>query len=234
MVEEPVLVRTRRKSAALFACALSVATGTFVTSSIEAIADDAPLKVEAISPGDRTGTMHFSEELRLTVGDSAGLTLRTSVATGKLIPIPGPQYRVDASHVLLLGWSSYGGGMQTVHAMLVEVENGSVKLHRELALTAERGFASLIVRRNGANEILLGIGEPSSRMFDEHDWLLVLGPAAEERLDIARIRKLPFVGDEKRADDVFYALPSGNTPFPRRIAWFSVSASGFASLTGAR
>ena len=198
------------------------------------MADDAPLKVEAISPGDRTGTMHFSEQLRLSVGDSAGLTLTTNVATGKLIPIPGPQYRVDASHVLLLGWSSHGGGMQTVHAMLIQVENGSVKLHRELALTAGRALASLIVRHNGSNEILLGIGEPGSRMFGEHDWLLVLGPTAKERLDIEGIRQLPFAGDEKRAGDVFYAPPSGNTPFPRRIAWFSVSGSGFASLTAAR
>ena len=124
--------------------------------------------------------------------------------------------------------------MQTVHAMLIQVENGGVKLQRELALTAGRTLASLIVRRNGPTEILLGIGEPGSRMFGEGDWLLVLGPTAEERLDIAGIRKLPFAGDEKRAGDVFYAPPSGNTPFPRRIAWFSVSASGFASLPGAR
>jgi hypothetical protein len=112
--------------------------------------------------------------------------------------------------------------------MLVHVEDGGLKLQRELTLTAARMAALLIVRRNGSNEFLLGIGEPGSRLLSERDWLLVLGPTAEERLDIGQIRKLRFTADEERADDALYAPSYGSTRFPPRVAWFSVSASGFA------
>ena len=189
------------------------------------------LKIETVSPTG-TGTTHYAVELRLSAGASAPLVLKTDPG-GKLIPIPGPQYRIDDTHVLLLGWSSYGGGMQTIHALLVQVENGNVTLRRELMLTAARTAAALIVRRDGSNEIRLGIGEPAARMLSERDWLLVLGPDSDQRLDIAQIR-LAFVAEQKREADALYAPPFQNTRFPARIAWLSVSASGFAPIVGGR
>ena len=119
-------------------------------------AGDAPvLKVETAAQG--TGTMHYADELRLSAGASAALVLKTDPGGGKLIPVPGPQYPVDDTHVLLLGWSSYGGGMQTVHALLLQVEDGAVTLQRELTLSAmARNASPLIVRRDGPNKFALG------------------------------------------------------------------------------
>ena len=136
--------------------------------------------------------MHFVDELRLSAGASAPLVLKTDPG-GKLIPIPGPQFQVDDTHMLLLGWSSYGGGMQTIHALLVQVDNGNVTLQRELMLTAARTASALIVRRDGPNQIRLGIGEPAARMLSERDWLLVFGPDSDQRLDIAQIRSTRIV-----------------------------------------
>ena len=221
------------RSAISFAAALGVAASLLVLPRTMAVAGDAPtLKVEAVLPKG-SGTTHYADELRLSVGDSASLVLKTDPG-GKLIPVPGPQYKIDDSHVLLLGWSSYGGGMQTLHAMLVRIENGGVTLQRELTLTAARMAAPLIVRRNGPNEFLLGIGEPGARLHNEGDWSLVLGRATDERLDIGQIRKLRFVADKKSADDVVYAPPVQSARFPARLTWLSVSAGGFALLTGGR
>src|SRR3981189_1560788 len=116
------------KSAVGFARALCLAASLLVLPHT-AMAD-AVLKVEAAAPvPGSSGTMHFVDELRLSVGSSAPLILKPEPG-GKLIPVPGPQYRIDDSHILLLGWSSYGGGMQTIHALLVQVDNGTVTLQR--------------------------------------------------------------------------------------------------------
>jgi hypothetical protein len=221
------------KSAVWFARAFCLAVGLLV-SPHTAMAD-AVLKVEAAAPvPGSSGTMHFVDELRLSVGSSAPLILKSESASGKLIPVPGPQYRIDDSHILLLGWSSYGGGMQTIHALLVQVDNGTVTLQRELMLTAARTASALIVRRDGLSEIRLGVGEPTIRMLSERDWLLVFGPDSDQRLDIAQIRKLAFAAEAKREADTLYAPPFQNARFPARVTWLSVSASGFAPMAGGR
>jgi hypothetical protein len=221
------------QSAVWLAGVLGIAATLLASPHGRAQTGPAPiLKIETVSPTG-TGTTHYAVELRLSAGASTPLVLKTDPG-GKLVPVPGPQYRIDDSHVLLLGWSSYGGGMQTLHAMLLQIENGGVKLQRELMLTAARMAAPLIVRRNEPDELLLGIGEPGNRLFSERDWLLVLGPTTEERLDIAQIRKLAFVAEQKRETDALYAPPVQNAHFPARIAWLSVSASGFAPAAGGR
>jgi hypothetical protein len=220
------------KSALWFARALCLAASLLV-SPHAGVADNV-LKVEAAAPAPgSSGTMHFVDELRLSVGNSAPLILKSEPG-GKLIPIPGPQYRIDDSHVLLLGWSSYGGGMQTIHALLVQVDNGNVTLQRELTLTAARTASALIVRRDGPNDIRLGVGEPAARMSNETDWLLVFGPDSDQRLDMAQIRKLAFAAEAKREADTLYAPPFQNARFPVRVAWLSVSARGFAPVAGGR
>jgi hypothetical protein len=220
------------KSAVGFARALCLAASLLV-SPHTAMAD-AVLKVEAAAPvPGSSGTMHFVHELRLSVGSSAPLILKPEPG-GKLIPVPGPQYRIDDSHILLLGWSSYGGGMQTIHALLVQVDNGTVTLQRELMLTAARTASALIVRRDGLSEIRLGVGEPAGRLLSERDWLLVFGPNSDQRLDMAQIRKLSFAAEAKRDADTLYAPPFQNARFPARVAWLSVSASGFAPMGGGR
>jgi len=221
------------KSAVCFAGALCLAASLLV-SPHTAMAD-AILKVEAAVPAPgSTGTMHFVDELRLSVGSSAPLILKSEPASGKLIPIPGPQYRIDDSHVLLLGWSSCGGGMQTIHALLVQLNNGKLALQRELTLTTARTASLLIVRHDGPNEIHLGVGEPAARMLSDGDWLLAFGPDNDQRLDIAQIRKLAFAARQKREADTLYAPPFQNARFPARVAWLSVSADGFAPMTGGR
>lgn len=222
------------KSAAWFAGAFCLAA-SLIVSPHDAMADAVPiLKVEVAAPAPgSSGTMHFVDEMRLSVGASAPLVLKTDPGT-KLIPIPGPQFQIDDTHILLLGWSSYGGGMQTIHALLVQVENDRVTLQRELTLTTARTASVLIVRRDGPNEIRLGVGEPDGRLHDENDLLLVLGPAKDERLNIGQIRKLAFAAEAKREADTLYAPPFQNARFPARITWLSVSARGFAPMTGGR
>ncbi len=104
--------------------------------------------------------------------------------------------------------------MQTLHALLLHVENDAVTLQRELTLTMARNASALIVRRDGPKEIRLGIGEPGSRLFNERDWLLAFGPDSGQRLDIAQIRKLAFAAEAKREADALYAPPVSKRELP--------------------
>jgi hypothetical protein len=112
------------KSAAGLVRASCLAAGLIVSPHLARADAAAILKVEIAAPAQgSTGTMHYADELRLSAGRSGPLILKSELSSGKLIPLPGPQYRIDDSHVLLLGWSSHGGGMQTIHALLVHLEN---------------------------------------------------------------------------------------------------------------
>jgi len=191
------------------------------------------LKVEAVSPepGD-TGTFHSVDELRLSVGNSAPLILRYQ-HDGVPIPIPGPQYPVGDKNVLLLGWSSYGGGTETIHALLLHVEKDRVTLQRELKLTTTRASSALLIRRAGSDSILLGVPEPNGSPRNEDEWSLVLGPGKVEHLDLLQVRKFLSVVEERRNTDALYSPPFQSAPYPQRVAWILVSTDGFA-LTRSR
>ncbi|HVT17312.1 MAG TPA: hypothetical protein VHQ90_14180 [Thermoanaerobaculia bacterium] len=222
------------KSSELFG-SRCLAMSLFVLAPATAVAGPAPiLKAEVVSPEPgSTGTLHFAPELRLSVGSSAPLILRSDLETGRLVPIPGPQYPIGDHHVLLLGWSSYGSGMETIHALLLHVENDRVILQRELALTTDRSSSALLIRRDGLDTILLGIPERGPS-HNEDEWSLVFGAAKVERLDSGQIRKLPFVAEKMRSTDLLYTPPFQSVPHRERFAWLSVSTNGFTLLTRAR
>jgi hypothetical protein len=221
------------KSAELSVGARCFAMSLLVLAQATAMAGPAPiLKVKAVSPGPGgTGTSHSADELRLSVGSSEPLILRSDAKSDRLIPIPGPQYPIGDKHILLLGWSSQGSGMETINALLLHVENGRVLLQSELALTTDRASAALLVRREGPDTILLGIPERTGLSHNEDEWSLVFGPTKGEHLDARQIRRLPLVAEKRRSADLLYAPPFQAAPYPQRVAWLSASRNGFALLT---
>jgi hypothetical protein len=80
-------------------------------------------------------------------------------ADGPFVPIPGPQYRLDDDHFLVLGWSSVGSGLQSLHALLIARQDDALILARQLDLQTDRPSAGLVVRRAGPGEVRLGIPE---------------------------------------------------------------------------
>jgi hypothetical protein len=170
------------------------------------------VQVETVDvPWGETGTYHYVQELRLRAGQSAPLVLRTSLEHDVLAPIPGPQYPLGDRHVLLMGWSSTGGGTETLHAMVLEVAPAGVRLRRHLTMTRNRGNSVLFVRRVAPAEVLLGLLEPAEGppRYEEDDYSLVLGPARGERLSWPQVRKLAYEAAELRATDYVYAPPFG-------------------------
>jgi hypothetical protein len=229
------------------------------TTVLSGVASAAPvLKVDTVDvPWGETGQYHYVDELRLSVGSSAPAVLRTSLEGDDLAPIPGPQYPLGDNHVLLLGWSSTGGGAETLHAMVFEIAPAGVQLRRHLTMTRDRWSSLLVVRRVAPAEVLLGFLEPPGgpARSEEDDYSLVLGPDRGDRLSWPRVRKLAYAVSEPLDNDYYYAPPFGSVisgvlvadgtlgshvlhvlevlktaaPLPRpRFAWLTLTPDGAA------
>jgi hypothetical protein len=189
-----------------------------------AIAAPAPppeLRVTAVIPDGQTGTMHYAERLQIAIGDAGPLTIHD-----ELTPIPGPHYRLPDGRFVLLGWSSTGAGMESLHAMLLRVRDRQVVRDQELIVTSDRPSAVLLIRRE-EDGIRIGIPEPSHQFIHSGDeWSLSAGEHCEP-LDLSQIYKLTYVNVRPKAHDFVYAPPFMATPPPRRVTWIEITKKGF-------
>ncbi|HZR01634.1 MAG TPA: hypothetical protein VFA81_00505 [Burkholderiales bacterium] len=223
----------RARSVRAIAAACIVLAADLLTTCGSAIAGNAPaLHIEvAAKLNEPGGTYHYATELRLSAPGAAPLILKGDEENDHFLPIPGPQYAISSDHALLLGWSSYGGGMETIHGLLLRVDNGHVVLQRELALTAARLNAGLVIRRDGPDKVLLGVAERPDTGHEQDEWSLALG--SEKHLNWTELARLPYFPADQQDADVFYFPPIGfdvGHTF-RRVAWISASTNGFAILS---
>ena len=166
--------------------------------------------------------MHYAEALTLSIGSARPLRL-----TDSLLPIPGPSFALSGSRFLLLGWSSTGSGMQSIHAFLVGIRKGAVKRLGVVVSHTDRTSSALLVRRDAHGSLLLGLPEPSdSFLHNEDEWFLAVPGRPQLQLDA--IRRLAFEDVTCRPDDLIYSPPFQRAPCPARVTWISVTAAGFA------
>jgi hypothetical protein len=208
-----------------FAAVCCLALTLAVLACQTALADPAPT-VEVDFRSTQGGTHHFADELRLSAAGQTPLILKSDIAADRLQPLPGPQFPIGNDHVLLLGVSSYGSGMESLHALLLQIANGQVTLQQELRLTSTRASSVLLVRRAGADTILLGIPERID-CGNEPEACLAYGPAKTGRLDAHQIEELRFVAEDRHETDLVFSWPF-EKPYPERVGWLSVTRDGVA------
>lgn len=190
------------------------------------------LKIEAIIPDfSEGGTMRYSNELKLSVGDSEPLILKSDIENSELVPTPGFQLPIGANHVLLFGKSSWGGGMVNFHALLFKIEKGRISQKSQFQLTLDRTHASLLVRRIDPDQIRIGIFEPISPFHDDLEWRLALGSGKRRRLGIEQIQNLPYATETIQSTDIVYASAFRDEKrMTKRVAWISANENGFKIL----
>jgi len=185
------------------------------------------LKVTAKYPEKPTGTMHYAEAITLAVGDAKPLVL-----DGEMLPIPGPHLRLADSRFLLLGWSSPGSGMQSMHVLLIAVRDAAVVVDGQMVVMTDRPSAGLLVRVT-PRSARIGLPQPPSDfVHDEEEWFLNLGGGRS--LNLEQMRKLVFARVHPRKDDLFYNEPVSAAPMPKRVAWIDVTPNGFALAASPR
>jgi hypothetical protein len=183
------------------------------------------LRVEARLPQESTGTMHFADKLTLRIGTAKPLVLKN------LVPIPGPHLRLGESTFLLLGWSSGGAGMQTLHALSLAVRGRAVTFVEQMTLDTDRTSSMLVVRSGEGGPARLGVPEPPAGLaYEASEWALRTVPDDDARLDLDGILGLSFEVVTGQPGDVCYSPPFDKRPLPKRVAWISVSPSGHFAL----
>jgi hypothetical protein len=183
------------------------------------------LKVLVRTADHKGGTKHSADELTLSIGSARPLHLTGTM--DERLPLPGPTFRVGDSRFILLGWSSSGAGMESVHVLLVGVERGSVRALDTLVATTDRFHARLLVRTNPDGSMLIGLPEPLPEpLHDEGDWSLRYGSPGVHRLNMAEIRRLPFQRLESLPRDYVYAPPMFEIRQVARVCWFRVTKAG--------
>jgi hypothetical protein len=181
------------------------------------------LTVQATYPEGDSGTTHYAETLTLSIAGSRSLRV-----PGSDLPIPGPSFRLPDGRFILLGWSSSGSGMQTMHALLVGDRAGAVTLLDHLAYQTDRHNAALLIRTKPDGSVVIGVPEPSQGfLHDEDEWTFQYGILRTHQMRIRAIRKLSFQAVTSQSSDVFYAPPTNATPRTARVAWVHVTNSGF-------
>ncbi|HEV8578323.1 MAG TPA: hypothetical protein VGX68_04515 [Thermoanaerobaculia bacterium] len=201
---------------------VAVAT-LFLLQAVSAGAEPPGLEISATYPETgSTGTMHYANRVKIALGTLEPLVLQGSEDFG--VPIPGPQYRLDDRHFVLLAWASSGAGMQDLHALLIEIRGKALAVAQELVLMTDRPSAGVVVRPAGSGSLKLGVVDPGEFLHNEEDWSYSAGGKV---LDAAAIRALPYEAYIPAAGDSVYAPPFGKLP-EGRIAWITVTARGFA------
>lgn len=180
------------------------------------------LVVKPRFPREPQGTMHYAEALTLSIGSARPLRL-----TDPLLPIPGPSFALPGSRFLLLGWSSTGSGMQSIHAFLLGIHEGAVKRLAIVVSHTDRTNSALLVRRDAHGSLALGFPEPPTTfLHNEDEWFLTVPGRPPLVLDA--IRHLAFEAVTCRPDDLIYSPPFQRAPCPARVSWITVTETGLS------
>jgi hypothetical protein len=186
------------------------------------------------------GTMHYASVLTIRLRGAKPLVMKSDVNTGGgvMAPLPNWWHRLDNSTFLVLGWSSWGGGMQTNHALLIAKVRDSLKLVDELEVETDRGSAGLLICVD-KDDPRIGIPEPP---IHEHpgDWHVSAG---KRQALLDEMRNLPYAILSESEADLFSrheGVNRGKTdrfcytpPFfsddvvDRKVAWFRIIPNGF-------
>jgi hypothetical protein len=164
--------------------------------------------------------MHYAGRLVISDGEREEIVILADVEAGVLAPIVHRQLALSHSHHLLLGWSSRGGGMQTIQALLVGSEGERLLVSDWLKLTTGRASSGVFVARTDAG-CRLGIPEPPERVHNADSWELSAGG---KKLDLKGIRALQFSRARPAADRARFYRPPFESALPpvARIAWVAM------------
>jgi len=170
--------------------------------------------------------MHYAERVEIGCGQRRPLVLETDAEAGVLAPMIDRQMPTGSQRAMLVGWSSQGAGMQTIHALLVKAGAERVVLEDQLRLTTDRTSAGVVLLTT-AKAVRIGIFEPGREVHNPDDWELSFGKV---NLDLRATRMLqytPSAGTD--ASSVLYRPPLhvGMVGVMKPIAWILVDESGF-------
>jgi len=191
----------------------------------------------AVSWQTMTGTTHTASELSITSpsgtlkfsGDDFGRDETADPLHLEPLPLVDRALGAGPHRWVLLGWSSYGGGMQSEHAWLVEDAASGPRIVDQLMWTTDRMHGGVAL--DLSPKLYLGFPLPDAESLHEADgWVLEHGARS---LPLAQVKMLPSRETNLMTLPDFYDPPMGSEPSTRhwsgRIVWFEANAKGFVA-----
>lgn len=183
----------------------------------------------AVSWWTLTGTTHVADEVVITTARGTVHLKNADDEGGEVIPLFEQIYTVSRHRWLALGWSSYGEGMQTEHAWLIDDRSKPLVVDK-LGWTTDRSHAGLAL--DTSDKLLVGIplplssssdsGEDEPSLHNEGDWQLAHG---ERTFTLPEVAQLPASESHLMAVRA-YTPPLQQSASERgwsgRFVWFAV------------
>jgi hypothetical protein len=194
------------------------------------IDDSNGLRVE-LAWQTQTGTTHVAEQLTLVaaggtldlVADEQGLVEHVPMLHEQPLPLVDHVLAAGTSRWIVLGWSSYGGGMQSEHVWLVEDGKSGPQIVDSIMWTTTRRAAGVAVDASAAPRI--GVPLPNGHVDD--DWQLQHG---DRTLAVSELHELPAHDMKLAAIARYYTPPLHLSPAEQgwtgRFVWFQAGAHG--------
>lgn len=195
---------------------------------------DGDLKVR-VSWWTMTGTTHLATELVISTSRGT-LTLKDpGEDSDEVLPLIERIYKAGNERWVVLGWSSYGEGMQTEHAWLIGGRSRP-RILDKLAWTTDRHHAGLAI--DLGDKLRIGIplpirsqsdsDEDDHALHNEGDWQLVHGGRAFTLAQVEKLRASEHHVMSVRA----YTPPTEASATQRdwsgRFVWFAADTKRFA------
>lgn len=149
----------------------------------------------AVSWWTQTGTTHVADEVVITTSRGTVQLKNADDEDGEVIPLFEQIYTVSPHRWLVLGWSSFGEGMQTEHAWLIDDTSKPVVVDK-LGWTTDRSHAGIALDMR--DKLLVGIplplssssdsGEDEPSLHNESDWQLAHG---EQTFTLPEVVEMP-------------------------------------------
>jgi hypothetical protein len=181
------------------------------------------IKIE-VSWWTMTGTTHVADELVITT-KRGKLRLQSDEESGNALPLVEKVYDAGRGRWVVLGWSSFGGGMETVHAWIVDA---TPRVLDKLEWTTDRSHAGVAVDTSSGVRvgiplpIVVGDDDEEPGLHDDEDWRLAHGT---RNLSLANVNKLPAIETPLASLPGYYTPPFQTPPSERhwsgRIVWFA-------------
>jgi hypothetical protein len=141
----------------------------FITtaSDPQIFAGDEPL-ISIKPASDDTGTMHYAEVQELRQGEGLPAVIKTDVERGILAPEKVLlSKKISTTESIIFGFSSLGGGNETLHAILIKYDKQRTQISDHLQMHVRRGAGGFL----WSNEGELFLVTPSERLDDEDVFL---------------------------------------------------------------
>jgi len=129
-----------------------IAVASFITTAlcVQCCADEAvKVLIKPSADGD-TGTMHYAEAVELRMGDGIPALIKTDVKRDQLAPEEILlTKKIGPNLAMVFGFSSWGGGNQTLHAIIVKYSDHKTEITDHLKMTVRRGDGGFLWSSEG-------------------------------------------------------------------------------------